>query len=130
MLNEYIDKPLEIGTVLKEDFDGEINYYIVGEYFVFSNDYDYPDIRPYKFNFNKYISIASEDEKHEFIEALRKNHLIWDEEKGTLHREFNDFTINLKIQAERGKSKDEIITELKNLNIISHCPYIHSIEFN
>ena len=54
MLNEYIDKPLEVGTVLKEDFDGEINYYIVGEYFVFSNDYDYPEIRPYKFNFNKY----------------------------------------------------------------------------
>ena len=25
MLNEYIDKPLEVGTVLKEDFDGEIN---------------------------------------------------------------------------------------------------------
>lgn len=128
MVNEYIDKPLEVGTVLKEDFDGEINYYIVGEYFVFSNDYDYPEIRPYKFNFNKYISIASENEKKDFIEALRKNHLIWDEEKGTLHREFNDFTIKLKIQA-RGKSKDEIITELKNLNIISHCPYIHSIEF-
>ena len=29
MINEYIDKPLEVGTVLKENFDGEINYYIL-----------------------------------------------------------------------------------------------------
>ena len=57
MKNEYVN--FEIGTVLKETYPNEIFYYIVGEYFIYCNDYDFPQIRPHKFVFDEHISIAS-----------------------------------------------------------------------
>ena len=42
MINEYLDKPLEVGTVLKEIYDDSTSFYLVGPYFVYTNDYHFP----------------------------------------------------------------------------------------
>ena len=92
MINEYIETPLEVGTVLKETYGKNIvEYYIVGDFFIYENDYNFFQIRPYKFIFDEHITIASEDEKRAFIEDLKKNHLIWDEKTGKVIREYEEF---------------------------------------
>lgn len=116
MINEYIDKPLEIGTVLKETYPNAIAYYIVGEHFIYCNDYECPQIRPHKFNFNKYISIASEEEKNQFIEDLKKNHLIWNDETGKLEREYEEITLSVKVKVEPGMNINKLL-EILNLRI-------------
>ena len=93
MINEYINYP--VGTCFKEVYEGKPCYYIVGEYFAYCNDYDCPQIRPWKFNPSE-CTIASDEEKKEFIEALKKNHLIWNEKTGKIEREFEEITFKSK----------------------------------
>ena len=116
MINEYIDEPLEIGTVLKETYPNAVAYYIVGEYFIYCNDYECPQIRPHKFNFNEHISIASEEEKNQFIEDLKKNHLIWNDETGKLEREYEEITLSVKVKVEPGMNINKLL-EILNLHI-------------
>ena len=114
MINEYLDKPLEVGTVLKEIYGDSTSFYLVGPYFVYTNDYDYPQIRPYKFIFDDHISIASEDEKKLFIEILKKNHLIVDENY-ELKREFEIYNLTAKIKVKSNISKEELIKKLNEI---------------
>lgn len=116
MTNEYIN--YSVGTVFKEIYEGKPCYYIVGEYFIYCNDYDYPQIRPWKFNPSE-CTIASDGEKKEFIEALKKNHLIWNEETGKVEREFEEITLNVKVKVRPGMSIDKVLETLnfeKNSN--------------
>ena len=114
MTNEYINYP--VGTVLKEEYyeymSHHVCYYIVGEYFIYCNDYNSPTIRPWKFD-TSMCTIASEDEKKEFIEALKKNHLIWDEETGKVEREYEEITLNVKVKVKPGTDINKL---LENLN--------------
>lgn len=114
MTNEYINYP--VGTVFKEEYYEDMShhvcYYIVGEYFIYCNDYDCPQIRPWKFNPSE-CTIATNEEKNEFIEALKKNHLIWCEGTGKLEREFEEVTLSVKVKVKPGT---DINTLLERLN--------------
>ena len=109
MTNENINYP--VGTVFKEIYEGKPYYYIVGDYYIYCNSWDSLHIRPWKFNVNE-CTIASEDEKKEFIEALKKNHLIWDEETGKVEREFEEITLNVKVKVRPGTSIDKVLETL------------------
>ena len=112
MTNEYINYP--VGTVFKEEYaDHHACYYIVGEYFVYCNDYDCPQIRPWKFDPSE-CTIASDEEKKEFIEALKKNHLIWNEETGGLGREFEELTLSVKVKVKPGTDINELLERLND----------------
>ena len=114
MINEYLNKPLEVGTVLKETYDDSTSFYLVGPYFVYTNDYNYPQIRPHKFIFDDHISIASEDEKKLFIEMLKKNHLIVDENY-EVKREFEIYNLTAKVTVKSNISKEELIKKLNKI---------------
>ena len=125
MTNEYINYP--VGTVFKEIYEGKPCYYIVGEYFVYYNCYDSPQIRPWKFD-TSICTIAPEDEKKEFIEALKKNHLIWNEETGKVEREFEEITLSVKVKVEPGMDINKLLERLND----PHNPkpwYIHEIKY-
>ena len=132
MTNEYIDHPVgptgyPVGTVLKENSDNSICYYIVGEYFVYCKDYYYPAIRPWKFDTSK-CTIADEDEKKEFIETLKKNHLIWDEETGKVEREYEEITLSVKVKVQPGMDIDKLLERLNDPHN-EHPWYIHEIKY-
>lgn len=113
MKNEYLD--FEIGTVLKEMYEGKPCYYIIGEYCVYCNDYECPQIRPWKFNSDE-CTIASDNESKEFIEALKKNHLIWNKDIGKLQREYEEIALNVKVQVKPGTDINKLIETL-NLHV-------------
>ena len=124
MMSEYLNYP--VGTVLKETYEGENYYYIVGEYFVYANDYTSPQIRPYKFD-GDFTIVTDEDEKNQFIEDLKKNHLIWDEETGKLEREFEEVSLNVKVKVKPGTDINELI---KKLNLEVENPYyVYNMKF-
>ena len=113
MKNEYLENPLEVGTVLKEELPtGGTEYYIVGDYFIYANDYDFPKIRPHKFIFDACITVASEEEKEAFVETLRKNHLIWDEGTGKVTREYEKLRLSVMLKLKPGIDKEELIRKL------------------
>lgn len=111
MTNEYINYP--VGTVFKEIYEGKPCYYIVGEYFVYYNCYDSPQIRPWKFDSSE-CTIASDGEKKEFIEALKKNHLIWNEETGKVEREFEEITLSVKVKVKPGTDINKLLERLND----------------
>ena len=112
MTNEYINYP--VGTVFKEEYSkNEYCYYIVGEYFIYCNNYDGPQIRPWKFDPSE-CTIASNEEKNEFIEALKKNHLIWNKETGKLEREFEEITLSVKVKVQPGTDIDKLLERLND----------------
>lgn len=111
MTNEYINYP--VGTVFKEIYEGKPCYYIVGEYFVYCNCYDNPQIRPWKFDSSE-CTIASDEEKKEFIEALKKNHLIWNEETGKVEREFEEITLSVKVKIKPGTDINKLLERLND----------------
>ena len=115
MENEYIN--YTVGTVLKEEYYEDMSqhtcYYIVGEYFIYCNDYDCPQIRPHKFD-DSYCVIASEDEKKEFIKKLKNNHLIWNEETGKVEREYEEVTLSVKLKVRPGKDINWLLEKLNN----------------
>ena len=115
MTNKYINYP--VGTCFKEDYceDGEtkVCYYLVGEYPIYCNDYDCPAIRPWKFNVNE-CTIASDEEKKEFIEALKKNHLIWNDETGKLEHEFEEITLSVKVKVKPGTDINWLLEKLND----------------
>lgn len=113
MTNEYINYP--VGTVFKEIYAGKPWYYIVGEYFIYCNDYDCPQIRPWKFNPDK-CELASDSEKIAFVEALKKNHLIWCERTGKLEREYEEITLNVKVKVQPGTDINKLIEKLNDPN--------------
>lgn len=117
MINEYLDKPLEVGTVLKETYPDGIAYYIVGEYFVYDNDYEYPQIRPHKFYFDEHISIANEEESKFAFESFKQNHLIWNEKTGKITREFDEHVLSVKVRCLAGTPVDKILNILNNMKI-------------
>jgi uncharacterized pyridoxamine 5'-phosphate oxidase family protein len=114
IINEYLDKPLEVCTVLKEICNGATYFYLVGPYFVYTNDYNFPQIRPHKFIFDDHISIASEDEKKLFIEMLKKNHLIVNENY-EVKREFEIYNLTAKVKVKSNISKEELINKLNEI---------------
>ncbi len=127
IINEYLNKPLEVGTVLKETYNGATCFYLVGSYFVYTNDYNFPQIRPHKFIFDDNISIASEDEKNQFIKDLKKNHLIWDEEIGNLKREYEEIRLSVKIKVKPGMDIDKLI---ETLNLTVENPFgVYNMKF-
>lgn len=111
MTNEYINYP--VGTVFKEIYEGKPCYYIVGEYFIYCNAYDFPQIRPWKFDSSE-CTIASDGEKKEFIEALKKNHLIWNEETGKVEREFEEITLSVKVKIKPGTDINKLLERLND----------------
>ena len=111
MTNEYINYP--VGTVFKEIYEGKPCYYIVGEYFVYCNCYDNPQIRPWKFDSSE-CTIASDEEKKEFIEALKKNNLIWNEETGKVEREFEEITLSVKVKVKPGTDINKLLERLND----------------
>lgn len=124
MMSEYLNYP--VGTVLKETYEGKNYYYIVGEYFVYANDYTSPQIRPYKFD-GDFTIVTDEDEKNQFIEDLKKNHLIWDEETGKLEREFEEVSLNVKVKVKPGTDINELIEKL-NLEV-ENPYYVYNMKF-
>lgn len=111
MMNEMLD--YSIGTVLKEMYEGKPYFYIVGEYFIYCNDYDCPQIRPWKFDTSECI-VASDDEKKDFIETLKKNHLIWNEETGKLELEFEEITLSVKVKVKPGTDINKLLERLND----------------
>ena len=107
MTNEYINYP--VVTCFKEVWEGKPCYYIVGEYFVYCNDYDCPQIRPWKFNPSECTIVISTEEKRELIEAFKKNHLIWNEETGKVEREFDEVTLNVKVKVRPGMDINKLL---------------------
>lgn len=113
MINDYLtEKNLEVGTVLKATYEDGIEYYIVGRVFIYCNDYNFPQIRPHKFIFDDHISIASEEEKKRFIEDLKRNHLIWDEEAGSLNREYDKVRLSVVLEVTPNMDINELIERL------------------
>ena len=114
-MNEWLEVPQEVGSVLKEICgDNEVYYYLVGPFFVYSNDYDFFRIRPYKFCFDNKIEVATEEERKNFIEELRKNHLIYDEETKLVNREYEDHVLKVTISAKPGMNIEDIIQILNS----------------
>lgn len=125
MQNDFLD--YEVGTVLKEMYlNGDEYYYIVGAHFIYANDYDDPEIRPNKFD-TRYCYVADEDEKKQFIEDLKKNHLIWNEETGKVTREYEEVTLNVKVKVKPEMNVNEL---LKKLNSQVENPfYVYGMKF-
>lgn len=111
MTNENINYP--VGTVFKEIYEGKPYYYIVGDYYIYCNSWDSLHIRPWKFNVNE-CTIASDEEKKEFIEAFKKNHLIWDEETGKVEREFEEITLSVKVKVKPGTDINKLLERLND----------------
>ncbi len=133
MKNEYLEKPLEVGTVLKETWYDSLTgkekdyYYIVGEYFIYNSDYDNPQIRPHKFSFNEHITIASEEEKKQFFDVLKKEHLIWDEISGKVSREYEKIRLSVELKVKPETDVNELI---EKLNSELEKPYkVYSMSF-
>lgn len=125
MLNEYINYP--IGTCFKEVYEDRPCYYIVGEYFVYCNDYDSPQIRPWKFDTSR-CTLASDSEKIDFIEKLKNNHLIWCEGTGKLEREYEEITLSVKVKVEPGTDINKLLERLNDPH--NELPwYIHEIKY-
>lgn len=111
-MNEWLKIPQEVGTVLKETFMGTDCYYLVGPYFVYSNDYDNYQIRPHKFYFDNNVEVATEEEKKNFIEELRHNHLIYNEETKLVNREYETHELKVTISAKPGIDVEDLIQHL------------------
>ena len=115
MTNEYINYP--VGTVFKEEYyenmSNHVCYYIVGEYFIYCNSFHNPQIRPWKFDSSE-CTIASDEEKKEFIEALKKNHLIWNEEIGKVEREFEEITLSVKVKVKPDTDINKLLERLND----------------
>ena len=111
MMNEYIDYP--IGICLKEIYNGKSYYYLVGKSFIYCNDYDCPQIRPWKFDVDE-CTIASEEEKKQFIEDLKRNNLIWNEKTGKVERKYEERTLSVKVQVEPGTDINKLLEILNN----------------
>ena len=105
MINDYLSKPYEAGTVLKESTEFKDYYYLVGPYFIYCNHYDDPYIRPHKFLFNENVTVATEEEKKAFLEDLRKNHLIVTEEF-EVEKEFTDYTVTIRSKLTKEQLKE------------------------
>ena len=129
MTNEYINYP--VGTVFKEEYyenmSNHVCYYIVGEYFIYCNSFHNPQIRPWKFDSSE-CTIASDEEKKEFIEALKKNHLIWNEETGKLEREYEEITLSVKVKVRPGTDIHNLIETL-NLEKLENPFGIYDMKF-
>jgi len=124
MNNEYINFP--VGTCFKEIYEGKPYFYIVGEYFIYCNDFHNPQIRPWKFDISEF-TIADEDEKNQFIEDLKKNHLIWNEDTGKLEREFEEIRLSVKIKVKPGMDIDKLI---ETLNLKVENPFgVYNMKF-
>ena len=125
MKNDFLD--YEVGTVLKEIYmDGDVSYYIVGAHFIYTNDYDDPKIRPHKFD-TRYCYIADEDEKEQFIEDLKKNHLIWNEETGEVTREYEEITLNVKVKVKPGMNVNGLLEKLNSQ--VENPFYVYGMKF-
>lgn len=111
-MNEWLEVPQEVGTVLKETFMGTDYFYLVGPYFVYTNDYDFYQIRPHKFDFYNKVEVATEEERKNFIEELRKNHLIYDEETKLVNREYETHELKVTISAKPGIDVEDLIQHL------------------
>lgn len=123
--NPYIGYP--VGTCFKEIYNGEPCFYLLGEYYVYQNFYEGAEIRPWKIDVSQF-TIASEDEKKQFIEDLKKNNLIWDEKTGKLEREFEEITLNVKVKVKPGTDINKILEKLNDKHYES--PYgIYEMEF-
>lgn len=127
-MNEWLEIPQEVGSVLKETCgDNEVYYYLVGPYFVYTNDYDFFQIRPYKFCFDNKIEVATEEERKNFIEELRRNHLIYDEETNLVKREYANYELKVTISAKPGIDVENLI---QNLNLKLENPVdIYNMKF-
>ena len=117
MINDYLSKPYEIGTVLKESTSNGCWYYLVGPYYIYSNDPNDPYIRPYKFSLDN-ISEASEEERQNFFKELKQNHYIVTDNY-ELERESLDYTITISTKL----SKDIMIRRLKEIGEIINIKY-------
>ena len=109
MINKYLN--IEVGTVLKDIYNDGIDYYLVGPYFVYCNDYNWPYIRPYKFIKSDNTCIASAEEKEQFIKDLKDNHLIINEKGELVHEEHNTISINITFNTDL--TSDKVLDILK-----------------
>lgn len=124
MTNEYINFP--IGTCFKEIYEGKPYFYIVGEFFIYCNDFHNPYIRPWKIDVSEFV-VANEDEKNQFIKDLKNNHLIWDEETGKLEREFEEIRLSVKIKVKPGMDINKLI---ETLNLKVENPFgVYNMKF-
>ena len=117
MKNEFLD--YEVGTVLKELYmDGDESYYIVGSHFVYANNYEFPEIHPWKFDASC-CYVATQEEKEAFLKDLEKNNLIWNKETGKVERKIQDREeqiINAAKKAEKETSFHPIVAIAKGVN--------------
>jgi hypothetical protein len=124
MINEYINFP--VGTCFKEVYEGKPYFYILGEFFIYCNDFHNPQHRPWKIDISKLV-VANEDEKNQFIKDLKKNHLIWNEETGKLEREFEEIRLSVKIKAKPGIDINKLI---ETLNLKVENPFgVYNMKF-
>lgn len=117
MINDYLSKPYEIGSVLKESTGNGYWYYLVGPYYIYSSDPNDPYIRPHKFSLDN-ISVASEEERQKFFEDLKQNHYIVTDDY-MLERESLDYTITINTKL----PKDIMIAKLKEIGEIINIKY-------
>ena len=123
MENPEINYP--VGTIFKEVGENYTEYYIVGEYFVYCNDYHSQQIRPWKFN-TEGLVIAN-DEKDECIKSFKDNHLIWNEHLGIVEREYEEITLSVKVQVKPNTDVDRLI---ERLNLEMENPYdVYNMKF-
>lgn len=123
MENSEIGYP--IGTIFKEVGENYTAYYIVGDYFVYCNDYHSPQIRPWKFN-TKGLIIAN-DEKDKCIEQFKSNHLIWNEQLHIMEREYEEVTLSVKMKVKPSTDVDKLI---ERLNAELEKPYgVYDMKF-
>ena len=123
MENSEIGYP--IGTIFKEVGENYTAYYIVGDYFVYCNDYHSPQIRPWKFN-TKGLIIAN-DEKDKCIEQFKSNHLIWTEQLHIMEREYEEVTLSVKMKVKPSTDVDKLI---ERLNAELEKPYgVYDMKF-
>lgn len=122
--NDFIGYP--VGTCFKEIYEGMPYFYIVGAYFIYCNDFHNPQIRPYKIDISEF-TIASEEEKNQFIEDLKKNHLIWNNETGKLEREYEEITLSVKVKVKPGTDIHKLI---ETLNLEVENPFgVYNMKF-
>lgn len=127
MTNEYLK--LEVGTVLKDVYNDSIDYYLVGPYFVYCNDYDWPYIRPYKFVRGHNTCIASAEEKEQFIKDLKDNHLIINEKGELVHEEHSTISVNITFKTDL--TPDKVLDILKKMTSeFDTIGTVKSIELN
>lgn len=124
MENDFIGFP--VGICFKEMYEGKPYFYIVGEYFIYCNDFHNPQIRPHKIDISEF-TVASEDEKNQFIDDLKKNHLIWNEETGKLEREYEEITLSVKVKVKPGT---DIYNLIETLNSELENPFgVYNMKF-